>query len=169
MARSRRWHRVRTLGVTLLILGLGHVPLPAPDYHSIRHHDGPGEVCEHHDHLLRWHPDAGPTEDVAVLHWHLFLPAPGAGDQAPGRSGPAMHAHVADLVAPTWDDLPQIERSQAVRSLDRAVTAFVGTMVPPVDGPAGVSLRRGPGPVHAFSATFAPRAPLTALLARWAC
>ena len=86
-----RWRRLaptwngRTLGISLLILSLVHTPLPQPDFHNIRHHDGPGEVCEHHDHLLRWHPGAGVARDVAVLHWHWFLPAdPGTDPPAEG-------------------------------------------------------------------------------------
>ena len=62
------------LGIILLILSMVHTPLPQPDFHNIRHHDGQGEVCEHHDHLLRWHPGATVASDVAVLHWHWFLP-----------------------------------------------------------------------------------------------
>ena len=83
---TRRWprhHRARALGITLLILSLVHAPWPQADFHNVRHQDAPGQVCEHHDHLLRWHPDAGQAEDVAILHWHWFLPVVG-----PGRAGP---------------------------------------------------------------------------------
>src|SRR3954452_18321557 len=69
-----RRRETRSLGIVFLILSLVHAPLPQPDFHNIRHHDGPGEVCDHHDHLLRWHPGAGVARDVAILHWHWFLP-----------------------------------------------------------------------------------------------
>ena len=53
-----RWfhhhHRAQTLGITLLILSLVHAPWPQADFHNVRHHDEPGQVCEHHDHLLRY-------------------------------------------------------------------------------------------------------------------
>ena len=65
---------LRRFGVVLLALGLFRVPLPQADFHNIRHHDGTGEVCPHHDHLLRWHPKASQNEDVAMLHWHWFVP-----------------------------------------------------------------------------------------------
>ena len=47
---------------------------PRPTIHNIRHHDAPGEVCPYHDHLLRWHPWADSDDDVALLHWHWFVP-----------------------------------------------------------------------------------------------
>jgi hypothetical protein len=169
MSRSRRWPRVRALGIVLVILGVGHVPLPAPDYHSIRHHDGPGEVCEHHDHLMRWHPHAGFAEDVAILHWHLFMPASGSSDQVPGPAGPAMHAHTADLYTPTWDDGPQWEPGAPLRLLDPPTSGFAGILLASLTGPTCLASRTRSGPIHAFSATFAPRAPLTALYVRWVC
>ena len=108
----------RTVGITLLILGLVHAPLPEPDFHNIRHHDGAGEVCEHHDHLLRWHPGAGVASDVAVLHWHWFLP--GSDPSPDGSSGPAVHAHAPDWPAGSWDDDgPRVAPDVASRFLDR--------------------------------------------------
>src|SRR5436190_2129737 len=105
MAFGRARQRgARSLGITLLIFSLVHTPLPQADFHNIRHHDAPGEVCEHHDHLLRWHPGAGSAEDVAILHWHWFLPLPGDSASSGGGAGPALHAHVADVLATNWDD-----------------------------------------------------------------
>src|SRR5437870_4630597 len=94
--RSDHHRRMRCLGIGLLILSLGHTPLPQADFHNIRHHDGPGELCRYHDHLLRWHPDAALADDVAVLHWHWVLPAPGwPGADACGESA-GLHAQVPD-------------------------------------------------------------------------
>ena len=99
----------RFLGVALLIPGLLRVPLPQIDYHNIRHHDGPGEICPYHDHLLRWHPTASQNEDVAVLHWHWLVPqavqagAPADRDhdgQTP--ASPSLHAYLPDCVEPDW-------------------------------------------------------------------
>jgi hypothetical protein len=84
------------------------VPLPQADYHKIRHQHGAGEVCTHHDHLIRWHSSASQVGDVAVLHWHWFLPS--ALDQGQGANseddsklpaGPVYHAH-ADGLEPDW-------------------------------------------------------------------
>ena len=78
--RRESWHRASALGVGLLILSLVHVPLPQADYHNIRHHDKPGEICGYHDHLLRWHPSADVDDDVTMLHWHWFVPIVEFGD-----------------------------------------------------------------------------------------
>ncbi|MHC5543170.1 hypothetical protein ACYOEI_33525, partial [Singulisphaera rosea] len=93
----------RRLGIILLIFSLVHTPLPEPDFHNIRHKDAPGEVCEHHDHLLRWHPNASLADDVAVLHWHWFLPQSERSNSG-APDGPALHAHVSDDFASTLDD-----------------------------------------------------------------
>ena len=74
-SRAQRCSRMaRDAGIGLLILSLVHVPLPQADYHNIRHHDAPGEICGYHDHLLRWHPSADLNDDVTMLHWHWFVP-----------------------------------------------------------------------------------------------
>ena len=65
----------------MLILSVVHVPLPQADYHNIRHHDAPGEICVYHDHLLRWHPSADLDDDVTMLHWHWFVPVVELGDR----------------------------------------------------------------------------------------
>jgi len=101
-----------------VILSVIHVPLPQADFHNVRHHDAPGEVCLHHDHLLRWHPSADSDVDRSLLHWHWFLPLlePGDHHQRPDDdhhrpgSGPALHAHVGDGLAPDdWRGEPVIQ------------------------------------------------------------
>jgi hypothetical protein len=153
----------------LLILGLVHAPLPQPDYHNVRHHDGAGEVCEHHDHLLRWHPNAGRAADVAMLHWHWFLPTTNPWDLPPEGNGPAVHAHVVDWQAATWDDRPEVSADTPAR----------GTLaLTPAPGLTSLTLPHlatttmvAPGcrPARSFSATFAPTAPLASLFQRWDC
>ena len=118
---------LRRFGVVLLALGLFRVPLPQADFHNIRHHDGTGEVCPHHDHLLRWHPKASQNEDVAMLHWHWFVPQSQDGDRPPGgddqntpASGHALHAYLADCLEPDWNADPVIRtdaRGRAFRSI----------------------------------------------------
>src|SRR5512135_3303646 len=130
--RLGRGRGVRRLGIVALILSLVHAPLPQPDFHSIRHHDGPGEVCEYHDHLLRWHPDARSAADVAMLHWHWFLPA-GPDHGAPPRvGGSALHAHAPAWPASDWDDGPRIAPDDSWRLLGRPVRSLVA-LIPPTD------------------------------------
>ncbi len=154
-----------------LILGLVHAPLPQPDFHNIRHHDGPGEVCEHHDHLLRWHPGAGQASDVAVLHWHWFLPTAAPFDLASEQAGPAVHAHIVDWQASSWEDGPSLSRGPtaplrgATAPEVAPVLASLNLSGPAITAIAGLNAAR----VHAFSATFAPSMPLGCLFQRWTC
>jgi hypothetical protein len=152
-----------------LILGLVHAPLPQPDYHNIRHHDGAGEVCEHHDHLLLWHPGAGQADDVAILHWHWFLPATDPFDLQPEGSGPALHAHVVDWQAATWENGPNLSAAPPARGT-LALTPAPGLTSLPLPLLA-TTPQVAPGwrPARTFSATFAPTAPLACLFQRWDC
>ena len=129
MAARRQATRrgTRILGIGMLILSVIHVPLPQADFHNIRHHDGPGQICIYHDHLLRWHPSAESNEDVSLLHWHWFVPFVEPGDQnqrpndddhRPG-SGPALHAHVGDGLQPDdWRVEPVMHPEGRGRLLD---------------------------------------------------
>jgi hypothetical protein len=156
----------RGIGIMILILGLAHTPLPQPDFHNIRHHDGPGEVCEHHDHLLRWHPGAGIAADIAVLHWHWFLPTVEPFDQSPESAGPAVHAHVVDWQASTWDQGPRVPANATSRIV--ATPGLPPLLIRPVEA-MKVDLALGARRVRTFSATFAPSAPLACLFQRWDC
>jgi hypothetical protein len=157
------------VGIALIILSLSHTPLPAPDYHNVRHHDGPGEVCEHHDHLLRWHPHAGIASDVAILHWHWFVPNEGSSGSNPSNKAPALHAHIADWLAPNWDE-NQPSVASTPRPIDDSAPAATLTLLPPVEStPAALASRDGPLAIHAFTATFAPGSDLTSLLLRRVC
>jgi hypothetical protein len=117
------WTLARTLGISLLIVSVIRVPLPQADYHNIRHHHAPGEVCVYHDHLLRWHPSAGSDEDIALLHWHWVVPSntTGSGDLPSDEKGPgpgnglALHAHLGDLVEPEWSGDAMISADRAGR------------------------------------------------------
>lgn len=170
--RSTRRIGVRLLGIIPLILGLGHTPLPVADFHNIRHHDSPGQVCTYHDHLLRWHPGAGSAEDVAILHWHWFLLL-GDTDSFPPDEGPAIHAHLADPLNPSWDDAPRIALESPARVVERGGTGMAPDTPTPRDlggFPGRWPSRAGPAsPVHAFTATFPPRVGLPLLLQRWTC
>jgi hypothetical protein len=165
------------VGVLLTTLSIVHTPLPQPDFHNIRHHDAPGEVCEFHDHLLRWHPGAGLASDVSVLHWHWFLPSVPDAD-GPSRStddGPAIHAHVIDWQAVSWEVAPNIaartiDSDTLVRSIARPLPcSFDGAFSPIGLNALALLTSRGTSARLAFSASFAPGVSLGTLLHRWDC
>lgn len=171
--KQSRWASasgVRTFGISLLILSLGHTPLPKADYHNIRHHDGPGEACPFHKHLLRWHPDASLADDVAILHWHWFLPTPGTPATSSDDGTPAVNAPVPDWTGLSWDDAPPFAPDARSRFLARPSLELRSGPLPALalDLP-GSSARDGPSSFHTFSATFAPRVSLSPLLQRWLC
>lgn len=130
------------LGIALMIPGLLRVPLPQFDFHVIRHHHGAGETCPQHDHLLRWHPQAGESEDEAILHWHWFLPhcldaaLAGQGQHEHFGTAPVLHAHHGDdFLECFWSPSPAT----------------------PVDARDGASGRFGPGSPLDFAWINIPR------------
>jgi hypothetical protein len=160
----------KKLGIGLLILGLLHVPLPQPDFHNVRHHDAPGEVCEHHDHLLRWHPNSGASEDVAIFHWHWILPTSGSFDLSGPGEGSAIHAHMGDWDAPTVEAGPPVVSRGLGRTCDVAVPPpLIQLAFLPLNARAPAPVQPGVPAVRAFGATFAPHASLPCLFERWAC
>jgi hypothetical protein len=162
---------IRALAVAVVALSQVHTSLPHLDFHNIRHHDGTGETCAHHDHLLRWHPGASVASDEAVLHWHWFLPTT-SDDPLCDGPGLAMHAHLPDWSASPWDGGPQVATSPRSRP-DLSPRLAAGPLGPAV---AVLSLDVGgvlpiagtSGPTDR-GASFARRASLTALLQRWVC
>jgi hypothetical protein len=162
----------------MLILSVIHVPLPQADFHNIRHQDGPGQICLHHDHLLRWHPSAESNDDVALLHWHWFVPLVELGKQdyrpnedghRPG-SGPALHAHVGDGLQPDdWRSEPVLNPDSRGRLLDhlalgQSMTAWAQFLVPlAVDAESGRRRALSHGPAAGL------RAARIALVERWNC
>lgn len=167
--RLARQRGTRSLGIIVLILGLVHTPLPQPDFHNIRHHDGPGEVCEFHDHLLRWHPGAGQADDVAMLHWHWLFASAEPSDPSPEHAGSAIHAHVVDWQSATWEDGPQVSADTTTRghvplSASPSLSSLIFSDATQLVAPAP-----GARPWRTFGATFAPRTPLSCLLQRWVC
>jgi hypothetical protein len=168
---------VRMLGIGLLIAGFVRVPLPQADYHNIRHHDAPGEICVYHDHLLRWHPSADSDDDVALLHWHWFVPdLEFAGD---GRvstdqrhspvSGPTLHAHLANLPESEWRGEPLISPESRGRVLE------ILKLSPSADDSAHLAFDPPSPPLQTnlFSSPFlvadGMRAARIALFERWNC
>ena len=171
----RRWfqrqQRGRTLAVSLLILALLPTPWPKVEFHNVRHQDEAGQVCEYHDHLLRWHPDASSGGEVAVLHWHWGWPTAALGPEHDGN-GPLLHAQIPADALPTAEPTPALAADASARSLVAPLfesessiptTAFDLLTLDPL------SLRGGIPPALTFSATFAPRISLTARLHRWSC
>lgn len=169
--RSAHKQGLRRLGIILLISGLVPIPLPEPDFHNIRHHDGPGEVCEHHDHLLRWHPGAGSADDVAILHWHWYLPLSEEADGSSSGTGPALHAHVVDWLGSSWEDGPRIVPDDSSGLIGRIASSAQTTLSPELLPAGGMAIVPDPGrhPSFAFRTPLARRASLNSLLQRWVC
>ena len=144
--RPQQHHGVRGPGVLILILGLVHTPSPEPDFHNIRHHDAPGEVCDHHDHLIRWHPGAGVASDVAVLHWHWFFPGAEPLDLGSEPTGPAIHAHVIDWQTSTWEEGPRVSPDPTSRLVGSAeISRIPSTWILPKRSPRPTSRRESAG------------------------
>lgn len=178
MALRRRSERrgLRVLGISLLILGTIRIPLPQADYHNVRHHDEPGEVCLYHEHLLRWHPSTVGAADVPVLHWHWVAPLigpgtwPEGGDTGGPGSGLAMHAHFGDWPGPDWTggaDLTADLRGRPLESLilGRSVPSPIFLHAPPTDFNAGFA----EFPAGNTSGVSGPRASDLSRLSRWNC
>jgi hypothetical protein len=158
------------VGIILLILSLVHAPWPQADFHNVRHHDQGGQVCEYHDHLLRWHPDASQADDVAVLHWHWVLPSSDPMDKGHNGDGPALHAHIGGWDVTSPDSGPVIAPDRSSRLIDIPSPSPLAMEAAPfalaVDRP---DLHEGLGPIRTFGATFAPRISLASRLQRWSC
>jgi hypothetical protein len=172
----KRGARLPVIG--LLICSVVQVPLPLPDYHNIRHHDAPGEICQYHHHLLRWHPTAASDADVALLHWHWFLPrsepagGPGGAStegEGPG-SGASLHAHIDDLLAPDWEGQPAITNDSHGRFLGRLALELSAASLALLQH-RSISPNHQPGVVTAWPRLAGDllRAERIALLQRWNC
>jgi hypothetical protein len=174
LRRPARHPGPRLLGLAILAIGLLRVPLPRADYHEIRHRHGAGEVCVHHDHLLRWHPGIGGDDSVALFHWHWLIPtAQGlAGDEEDDAPATALafHAH-ADGLEPDWPG------DQAIQSdLRGRLFHSPGCVAPPIaprllasDLPAPPRGLSGLGFGARGCEPFRPLAPPAALSQRWNC
>ncbi len=163
--------RLQRLTIAVLLLGLGHLPLPVADYHVIRHEDGPRQVCRLHDHLLRWHPEARGSVEVATLHWHWLPPVSLPEDSSPEGS-PRIDSHAHELPEMTPDAAPRLASSGPIRLQERSSSDF--SPMPPrspfsdlKEDPGWSGC--GPSFAHAFTSTFPPRSGLSALLQRWTC
>jgi len=162
------------MGISLLIASVVRLPLPQADFHNIRHHDSPGEICLFHNHLLRWHPTAESDADVALLHWHWFVPLAESDDpdQRAGddRQGPVLHAHFSDWPVPDWLDQPVIGPDSRGRSagdlslsLAAAHSAYLASHV------ASTSFEPGCFSLSSTNSADRLRADRCARLQRWNC
>jgi hypothetical protein len=166
------------LGIGMLILSVIHVPLPQADFHNVRHHDGPGEICLHHDHLLRWHPSAESNDDVSLLHWHWFVPIIELGnpnqpadddDHHPG-SGPALHAHVGDGLRPDdWRSEPVLGPDSRGRLLGQLAPGHFAAGSAHWSIPVAVDGESRPIAGHFHGQGDGLRAARIALSQRWNC
>jgi hypothetical protein len=158
----------------LLIASVVRVPLPQADYHNIRHHDAPGEICLLHDHLLRWHPSAASDDDVALLHWHWFFPlaVPDDPNQREGdeHRGPVLHAHFSDWPEPDWLDDPVISPDVRGRlTSDRSISLAAADCAYLASHFAPTSTNQNCFLCARHDAGGGVRAELYAFLQRWNC
>lgn len=158
--------------IALIVLALSHAPLPVADFHTIAHHDAPGEVCELHDHLLRWHPDAGNSESVAVLHWHWLSPLDFPWQTAASDRFPAIHAHAGEAAIANWNaDLSIVPEPSEAARIDLSIRHQLVFVISACDliG-AGEEPRAGPPAApQAYSATFGESGRLIKLLHHFTC
>jgi hypothetical protein len=170
MRRRGLTRLVRRLGITLLILGLAHVPLPTADFHVIGHEHGEGQACLLHDHLLRWHASDAPSEG-AVLHFHWALLA--ASMPEAEAQGPAIHADSPEpFDIELSDDSPQSSfsapgRSLVAKPLPILLTAFLPVADTTRTLQAASACRASTS--RNFGTTFPPRDSLASRLQRWIC
>lgn len=158
----------RYASVALLILGLSRTPVPMADFHNIRHHHNPGQVCRLHDHLLRYHPNDNSAPDQRVLHWHWLFPWELADHpSAPGK--PAIHAHTPVGLDLTRDDGPQLTPSVSVQLVERATYHARVDLPLCAKGIESATVRAGPARCRAFTSTFPAHPRLTPILQRWVC
>ncbi|HEV3122045.1 MAG TPA: hypothetical protein VGY53_09090, partial [Isosphaeraceae bacterium] len=118
----------------------------------------------------RWHPEAYGAQDIAILHWHWFLPVPGSAQGGAGAGVPVAHSQLPDWSGLAWDQAPQLGPEARTRITGRAAPIRPHPCL--VDGVAmsdTLAVRAGPCPLHSFSATFARRVSSTSLLNRWIC
>jgi hypothetical protein len=166
-------HGVGSRGlIALIALALSHAPLPVADFHTIAHHDAPGEVCELHDHLLRWHPDAGSSNSIAVLHWHWLSPLDFPWQTAASDRSQAIHAHSGDPAIANWNaDLSIVPEPSTAARIDFSIRHqpifavvcrdLVGDRGEPRAGPRASN--------RAYSATFGESNNLIKLLQHFIC
>ena len=165
-----RHRRACQVAVSLLILALLPTPWPKVEFHNVRHHDAPGQVCEYHDHLLRWHPGARAADDVAVLHWHWAWPPPDDADPGHDGDGPRLHAHLGPDGLPATDPGSVAVADTASRPAPPTATAPPLLQWGLASAPPDIAHLRPPDwPTAAAGTPFAPRASLTARLHRWTC
>ena len=173
MSRFTRRAWTRIAGVAWLILATLHVPLPQPDYHSLRHHDRcDGEICARHNHLLRWHSGNASGDEQAVFHWHWVWPGKGGAETGfdPDPAGHAgLHADSDDWQEPSLQLTPPfpLERARSTASAFEPPT-LDQDWVPPTRGSILLpDPRQRLGPY--LRAPVARRANFSSLLQRWDC
>ncbi len=155
MRRGSLTRLVQHLGITLVILELAHVPLPAPESHAHRHPGRTDETCANHGSPLHWRwaaldPDEADDEEALDL-------AAGQLDKRPDCCGrPKVDCDVAAT--------PRVRpHHQYVRGHSKGLhKSFAGrsTFV-------GLADTRAAG-FHPLT-NDASRAPRAAMLQRWRC
>ncbi len=169
---------MRLAWILMMIPGFLRIPLPQADFHNIRHHHGVGEVCPHHDHLLRWHPMASQNDDVAIVHWHWILPRTGESSDSSDNAGgtPAtppralLHAYHLDCLEPDWMGEPVIGPDYRGRFLqDTTSLQPIGHLVDFCHLDGGPCCRAACGSCRESGKLGSPCAGVLCFFQRWNC
>jgi len=163
--------RFRRLGIMLMILSLTDAPLPTPDYHETRHSGDEGEVCVHHDHLLKWHRDDAAEQDNAVFHWHWAPFTPNESDADGLADGPDSPADSSESDTSDLCDDSQFITHHPARLTGR-IAKVSGRFSLAVSNASKRAPTARPGRAslaHSFGSTFPPRISSACRLQRWVC
>lgn len=166
--------RLRVATIALLVIAIVRPPLPVPDYHQVEHRDGPGQFCEYHEHLLRWHSDGGSETPTAVLHWHwmIFRPLQSTPSPSDDPDSPLniCHSLGTDWLAPNWAEAPKLSTSRTTIPAPRLSLKFWTVASPQ---PFGLHHLIDPSPPSSSRAhdsrVLSISAPRCSLLQLWTC
>ena len=167
------WHGIVSvqLGITLLILGLVHMPLP-----SLTITMSGTMTCRARSASITTTCSAGilrpaRRRDVAFLHWHWFLPSSEPDGPPASESGPAIHAYAPDWQVTDPNSGPQLlpdtSSSLLLRLASRTVLPSLAFLPPaglndlPAQADGWSSMTLG--------ASLALHFPTSSLLQRWDC
>ena len=153
------------LGIILLILGLGRVPLPIPVLHADGHSDPAGPIC-----LNQEHPGAAKGPDKSA-RWRWVVLNTSALCGSPSAIGSEASECHPDWSSCEHDPSPQFLVTGQSRRFANPSTIPLPDDLPALMAGRSRALAR-PVPALAarnFVATYPPGISLSSLLQRWTC
>jgi hypothetical protein len=157
---------VQRLGIGFLILVLANVPLPVPEFRTIRQVDRTGEITSLRDRLVDWQPDDSSSGDGNLaIHWR-WAPLGFGPEDAWGQDSGQEDALGCEM--PDDPDLVPAIRASIHVGIYRRSQDLAGCLsVEEASRLARLSKSASPG--GNFASTFPGRAPRDAMLQRWRC